>query len=705
MAINSKVLDITIDLGGDSLKLVCGCINQDGQLVVGKIVEEGYVTQTGIPAVAFYSKKQSKWLYGYEVDECGELDFTTVVHIKKLFMLCAVKNKNAGGQLSKMDEHNRYYFFNYNHFPKFSLPSENKSTENFDEEIDNGRTFEANCTPREVCLGYFRYIKRILFKRLDALYRQIGNNYVLRFSVVYPPKVGDAYKVVFNRVIEEVFNSTVHRELGTTRALGVYAYQGASENGYSMVEPNENILVFDIGEEFISTSKIFYENQQMRIDGAKGHKRPEALGGVSVDEAIYSYLESGVEDRAVFAEAMDENRANEGCPDSKKYQLLKDIKSAKTILSNKKIQSTGIYENGVDIVIPREFHIQKSLKENELKSCLGIIDPQDNSVADRIYRYIREEAGSPINNDTRTILIAGGVIETLGLDMYIRQRLIKDLGKRVLTCELEPRAISDDFRIYANENSVYASAIGMTLASVKDMEISTVLSLSYGTYVNCELGYGSKARCFSNFVNRGELLTKENNEFSGVFFFRCIPNQFGWIDSVANKEEMFSIALNRKEEENQKYGGYELVVDNGYRGRVAYAYDHKRESRLIIGEPPETKYDVQRRIAQAQFGLERVFYDDIYIWDSEDRNSRRRLRVKFLNCENEFKCREGIIVSKNGGNVIPYVRNITSSATVVTEYWDPMLGRWMSGRMMDVSSLVFDFREGKNFLAEVSDDD
>jgi hypothetical protein len=168
---------------------------------------------------------------------------------------------------------------------------------------------------------------------------------------------------------------------------------------------------------------------------------------------------------------------------------------------------------------------------------------------------------------------------------------------------------------------------------------------------------------------------------------------------------MYSVALNREEEEYRKYNGYELFVDNGFRGKVAYAYDHKRDSRLIVGDPPETKYDVQRRVAQLQFGLERVFYDDIYIWDSEDRNNRRRLRVKFLNGENEFKCREGIIVSKNGGNVIPYVRNITLPTTVVTEYWDSIRGRWMSGRMMDVRDLVFDFREGKNFLAEVSDDD
>ena len=88
MAISKKTtLDITVDLGGDSLKLAYGYVDKNGDAVLGKIAEEGYKTQIGIPAVAFLSKKSRKWLYGYQVDESCELDFTTVVRIKGLFSL------------------------------------------------------------------------------------------------------------------------------------------------------------------------------------------------------------------------------------------------------------------------------------------------------------------------------------------------------------------------------------------------------------------------------------------------------------------------------------------------------------------------------------------------------------------------------------------------------------------------------------------
>ena len=96
-----SMLDITIDLGGDSLKLVYGYKDTNGNLVMGKIAEEGHLTQVGIPAIAFYSQKKNKWLYGYEVDESGELDFTTVVRIKNLFMLCAKKTSKDESENKK----------------------------------------------------------------------------------------------------------------------------------------------------------------------------------------------------------------------------------------------------------------------------------------------------------------------------------------------------------------------------------------------------------------------------------------------------------------------------------------------------------------------------------------------------------------------------------------------------------------------------
>ena len=710
------VLDITVDLGGDSLKLVYGYKDASGTLVMGKIAEEGYITQIGIPAVAFYSKRKNKWLYGYEVDESGELDFTTVVRIKNLFMLCATKkskDEKENKRLAKISERNRRYFLKEKHFPKFCLPKDKKSFDDFDSAVKSDRTFLGDRTPEEVCIGYFEYVKELLTRRLEVLFTGIGKTLDLRYSVVYPPKVGAEYKEAFKKVIKKVFGKAVHRELGTTRALGMYAFHSNRANGLPMVESNKSVLIFDIGEEFISTSKVYFENGQIRVDGATGHKRAEPLGGIIVDEALYDYLESGVEERATFAEA-DPGSANEGCPESKKYQLLKDIKSAKNILSNGKIQGTGIYKNGVDIVIPREFHIQKSLKIAELKDCIGVTKQKKGSVADRIYTFIKEEAGDAINKDVKTVLIAGGVIETLGLDEYIRNGLKKDLGIELLTFDAEQEANGSGFKIYANESSVYASALGMTIASALDKKVSTVLSLTYGTF-----SYGKydttdlhslapvnsgSVRSFSIFVDRGEALEEEVNKFSDTFSISGESTElFEWLDVALLKEEMYSAMLTRAESENRKDNGLKVAS-----GRVSYVNTPNGKHQLALGEPPETTGTkcIEREVAEKHFRLERVFYDDIYFWDSEDKATRRRLRVKRATSPGKMSIREGILVTKNGV-VTPFIENTTASSSLVeVEYWNPRTNRWSGEReMKSVQSLYFDFKEGKSFTAEVSDDD
>lgn len=701
MAISKKTtIDIAVDLGGDSLKLAYG-YTAGGTLVLGKIAEEGYKTQIGIPAVAFLSKKRGEWLYGYQVDESGESDFTTVVRIKGLFSLLIKKTGDTDKEIAaneKKFESNKNYFLREKYFPKFYLPKDRESIDDFQKAVDEKRVFEAAVTPRQVCLDYFVYVKSILQKRLEILSQRTGLDFSVRYSVVYPPRVGAEYKKQFKSVLEEVFGCKIHKELGATRALGMHAcLRGNGDKPFVGVK--ENVLVFDIGEEFISTAKIMVsEKGDIVVDGSEGHKKAEPIGGVTVDDAVLNYLEKGVDEREQFASVGGDNSVREGCPESKRYQLLKDIKVAKNILSNEKICGKGIYPNGVEIVVPREFYVQKDFSGNELQTCLGITGKKLGGVADKIYQFIKDEAGAKINEDVKTVIVAGGVIETLGLDSYLRAKLKKELGKNLKTFDDEQAGDDGAFKIYANESSVYAAAIGMTLAAVKDVEIKTVLSLSYGTWAN---GETTKEKVLKIFVERFAPLNAKENSFSGRF--NGPPITEAWMECVLNDEEMFSAVITHKEckarkDEGKKVGSSTIAYvehNNGY----------SIENRLVIGGIDSP----QRCAVKEAFALAEVFSDEIHI---REKSTGKRVRVRLktdpyavVKSKAPLKFEEGIIVSKNG-TIKPFIKNTSTDCDVLVSYWDERNGVWeRKEKAAKLSYLEFYFKDGKNFKAQISDDD
>ena len=698
MAVSKKTtIDITVDLGGDSLKLAYG-YTANGSLVLGKIAEEGYKTQIGIPAVAFLSKKRGVWLYGYQVDESGESDFTTVVRIKGLFSLLIKKNSETDTETAankKKFEANKNYFLYAKYFPKFYLPKDREGIDDFQKAVEENRAFEADVTPRQVCVDYFFYVKGIIQKRLELLKEKTGLDFSVRYSVVFPPKVGAEYKKQFKSVLEEVFGDKIYKELGTTRALGMYACVSDGQSK-PIAGKGENVLVFDIGEEFISTAKImFSEKGDIVVDGSEGHKKAEPIGGVTVDEAILNYLENGVENREQFALVGGDNSAREGCPESKRYQLLKDIKVAKNILSNEKICAKGIYPNGVEIVVPREFYVQKNLTGEQMQSCLGIIGKKLGGVADKIYNFIKAEAGAKINEDVKTVIVAGGVIETLGLDKYLRTKLKKELGKDLKTFDDEQTGSGGAFKIYANESSVYAAALGMTIAAVQGIEIKTVLSLTYGTWA------GEGEKLLKIFVERFQPLTAKENSFSGNFSGRTLTTM--WADNVLGDEEMFSAVITKsdcitRKHEGEKFGVHTIRYQNCKIGSAT-------ETRLVVG----AKNSTQRDAVKEAFALNEVFSDEIHI---REKLTGMRVRVRLRQDGQTVKptkkvlCfEEGIIVSKNG-TIRPFIKNTTPNYDVYISYWNERKKGWESlEKQCRMQDLEFYFKDGKNFKAQISDDD
>ena len=351
----------------------------------------------------------------------------------------------------------------------------------------------------------------------------------------------------------------------------------------------------------------------------------------------------------------------------------------------------------MEIVVPREFYVQKNLTGEQMQSCLGIIGKKLSGVADKIYNFIKAEAGAKINEDVKTVIVAGGVIETLGLDKYLRAKLKKELGKDLKTFDDEQTGSGGAFKIYANESSVYAAALGMTIAAVQGIEIKTVLSLTYGTWAT---KVGDSNRVLRIFENRFAPLKNNENTFYGTF---SVTFENKWMTTVLSNEEMYSAVITKQDCLNKKDKGKMFES-----GAVSYVESNRWDSpRLVVG----TKDSAARRVAKEAFGVEEVFSDEIHI---REKSTGKRVEVmltpeqqRLLSNQREINItfEEGIIVSKNG-TIRPFVKNVTPNYDVYISYWNERKKGWESlQKQCQMQDLEFYFKDGKNFKAQISDDD
>ncbi len=506
---NTSCLYVSIDLGSDTLKIVFGYSANEGRMGevyhYGKFEENKSLTQIGIPAVAFLSKKTGKWIYGSDVERSGEEDFTTVVQIKNLISLLA-SQENEEIYLSNKD-----CYFNGHIFPKYYLPAERTRYTDLRLADEEEKTFLSKLTPHDVCLGFFAYAKKIIEGGRAKLEKELGAKFDdVKYSVVYPSKVGAEYVAELEALVGITFSTKVYKSLSSVKALGTYAYRA------EMVKDGESFLVFDIGEESISVAKVWFERGELRMDGVEGHRTPEALGGINIDEEIRRHIEDDIMSRETFATppAGTPGHVNEDCLDSKKYQLLKDIKTAKHLLSTPDVASSRFFKNGVPLVICRDCYVQRYLTRENLEDYVGTLSDDEGSVADRINDYIFDEATRPINRNVKKILIAGGVIETLGLADYIRDIFKEnEVPVEILTFDKEQgeEFKTKAFLIRENESSVYAAAVGGAIVAAENIVIKTVLSLSYGTQVgvSTQTSTGTESNiCLSIFAEKGSLLSE-----------------------------------------------------------------------------------------------------------------------------------------------------------------------------------------------------
>lgn len=605
-------LHIGLDLGGDTLKIAFAYEDR-GFIRYGKFSNKSRLTQIAFPALAYYDQANAKWFFGDQIGKQSE-SFITIVKIKNLISLLSINSDR------NVWERNKAYYYNGDQFPKFNFPARRKIFDNYQEMIESGRTFAVEgCTPQSVCEDFFDYAKSLVEERKKELesYTNLTFNEI-KVAVVHPSSVGDEYVHELSMLIEKSFGSMPTKILSTNKALAMNAIHR------NMVAPNEDFLVFDMGEEDIAVVRAGILKGNVIIDGVEGHSDPLPIGGIDVDEAIITYLEKSISERETLGSPScgQEGHICESGVYGKQYLLMKDIKKAKVIFS--KNVDGEYFPNGVPVTFCWDLCIQRRITKEDLRKSIGVTDK--TGVAQQIVDYIIGELKLPINHDIRKIFISGGLTETYSLLEYIKQEL-SALPNHVEVCTFDDnRNIGNDFTILSYEDSVFAPSVGGAIVSLKNIDIKTVTSLSYATWV-----YDSNVKVLDIFVDRGTPIE------AGDVFTTTI-NLRGW--GVPSDEEMYSTYVTR-----------EKIKQNRYNGKWSFS----QGGQVIIGEPGSAS----RMKACSDIGLHVVTggkRGQIYF--------KYRGRRVYVSRDYKIVAEEGIRVDKNG-RATPIIRNVSPDSYVM----------------------------------------
>lgn len=541
--------NLSLDLGGDSLKIAYAYTTQAGEFKYGKITASDSLVRVAFPAVAFFDDESGSWIYGNMVDRQSNTSFVKVVKIKDLLSLL-------------QNEDNAVYYDDKN-FPKFFFPRNANAFDDFAQAIKENKTFVTELTCREVCQNFFRYIKLIVDQGKNALEKK--NSIKFRdtnISVIYPPKANKPYINELVRLVTEAFGIVPCKILSSTKALGTYVKH------MKKINVDHNLLVFDMGEEDISVSKIFVNSDgELFVDGIEGHMAPLHIGGINIDYAIAEYTQNEIRERdTVGTPSSGSNVSGHVYEDAlitKQYLFMRSIKKAKVILSLPSDEDS-VFVHGAPIGIFYELFIQRNLTHEMIADCIGTAN--NTGLAKQILNYITEELRKPLNSDLTSnatlareepiydygyIVLSGGLSDTFSLKQYIEAHLQRDFPDLKILDLSTFSSGEDEFSILPNESAAYAASVGGALVALYDEDVKTMLSFSYGTWVNVD---GEK--CLGIFIDRGRILSR-NNAFT---------IKYGFSGSVSG-ERLYSTVVTSKDIQKGSFRGRPLDIKTSSEGK------------------------------------------------------------------------------------------------------------------------------------------
>ena len=550
---------VCLDLGNDTLKVSFAYKGEEENY--GKLMLPNLINQVAFPAIAYYDDQGEEWKYAEEVESASALNrLSTVVKIKSLLSLVVQQKSDA------VQRKNFEYYYKGNFFPTFSFPLRRRASSNFGYLVDQKLVFEAvGFTPKSVCLGFFKHIKNKIDNAILSLSKACFTEFskLYNISIVYPPKYGFDYVKELSSLVEEAFGVPPIKALTSTQAIGLLAFHK------SLLGRDEKALIFDMGAETISVTKAWLNELDggtadkslgILVDAQEGHSPPFEIGGNDIDEAIANYLEDGIKDRETVGSpsAGQPGHIYESSLCYEQYLLMKDIKKVKMLMVH---EGRGPFKNGIPISIRRETLVQRHLTTGEFSKCVGM-DSKSDGVASRVLEYILSELKLHVNRDVSKIIFSGGMIETQGLEDYLKKG-ISEVFPRISVISFDD-GVNDgvSHRVQSYESSTYAASLGGAIVAMNNYSVDAVLSYSYGTW----LFHNSTRKHLKIFANRGSLLLNEENRFSLEALFFINRKE---ISSIPG-DEMFSTVITTYEIEEKKYSNevtyehdYLLIGDNG----------------------------------------------------------------------------------------------------------------------------------------------
>lgn len=521
-------LKIAIELGSDKLKLAFA-YEQSGKVVYGKLAKQSILSANIPPAIAYYDEEIKQWIFGDDVYKNTDKPFITVVKIKNLLSLL-MRNDNKSIQESNMD-----FYYHKHIFPKFYFPNRRKFLNNMAHAVECDMTFVADCTPQKVCEDFFRYISHYYInpavRELEQCKKLVFD--VIDYEIIYPPKAGGEYTSELARIVELVFGKKAELIISSTKSLGLYAYHRG------VIHYGDNIIIADMGEEDISIAKIALNEQgAILVDGVDGHNEPIDIGGNDIDNCIKKFLEDDIGDRETLGLTKDDGYIPEKGLHSKQFLMMTEIKYAKSALSMPNTEYASIFREGVPISFQREVMIQRYLTREKFLECIGV--QNNNLVAKEIMDYLLSELTRSINQNVNKLILSGGLAETYGLVDYIRRQLVLNGFGNIEIYNFDDFQHSNEqFVIQSHEDSVFAPSVGGAICALKGYDISTVLALSYATWLYHDKYAGGQKiteKILSILVKRGEILPKGGEKYSTSTSL-SFKNRWG---RGAENEEFFS---------------------------------------------------------------------------------------------------------------------------------------------------------------------
>ncbi|MGN1103764.1 MAG: hypothetical protein ACI4QI_02695 [Candidatus Coproplasma sp.] len=649
----ANTLCVGIDLGCDTLKLSYS-FNEGGKIRYGKFEENTGVTQVGIPAVAYYNGA-SGWLFGNQVEMGEEKSFLNIVKVKSLLSLLYPRE---GCKWGHEDYPNQDYYFNSFQFPKFYFPTTNRTLDDFKSMIDSGRTFTvAGCTPQKVCEMFFVYVKGIVTRCAKELMtcRNLRFDKV-KYSVVFPMYAGKMYEEELGRLIFKAFGTKPAKSMDCARALSMFA---ASRG---VVDGDEGILLFDMGEETISVVKCFLNGaKKVVVEAAADHSKPVKVGGNDVDFNIAGFIEDKIKDRETVGSpsAGSVGHIHEEGLQTKQYLFLKEIKKAKMMLSIPGLN--GLFKDGVPVSIHRDLYIQRTLTTKDLQSCVGTLSK--DKVAEKVLKYIVKECKRAVNEDVSKIFLSGGLTETYGLVDFLKVQIEKEFRNRKNKFRLytfdDYKNDGDSFTIQSYEDSVYAPSVGAAIVALNNSDVSAGLTYSYGTFIERD-----GKRLLEIFADRGTAY----DDNKAVEFSTGDLRLNGTIH-----EEFFSVRLSKSSIKSKKgEGEVEYCINNG-------------EPYLIIGKP-DTK---EREAVKRKFQLTEISGRGALI-------KCTYLGKVIKSLSPGLKMREGIKMHPGNTKAEPFIINTGFSTTSEAVYKDGTTGK------VDTARVSVRFEDVNGFNVEKS---